>query len=67
MDEPDAFRPEVWELFLPSSLTALGKKCRLVCLGMTWRRFIAEGTMREWRPRMEELNLEVKQGSMGLG
>ena len=67
MDEPDAFPPEFSELFLQSNLTALGEKCHPVCAEMTWRRLIAAGTMREWRPRMEELNLEVKQGSMGLG
>ena len=26
VDEPDAFPPEFWQLFLPSSLTALGEK-----------------------------------------
>ena len=33
--EPDAFPPELWRLFLKSSLTALGGKCRRVCVGMT--------------------------------
>ena len=27
VDEPDAFPPEFWQLFLQSSLTALGEKC----------------------------------------
>ena len=44
VDEPDAFPPEVWELFqdLQSNLTALGEKRRSFCAGMTWRRLIAE-------------------------
>ena len=46
IDEPDAFPPEFWQLFLQSSLTALGGKCRPVCVGMTWRRLIAAGAMR---------------------
>ena len=61
VNEPDAFPPEFWELFLQSNFTALGGKCRPVCVGMTWRRLIAAGTMTEWRPRMEELNLEARQ------
>ena len=27
VDEPDAFPPEFWQIFLQSSLTALGEKC----------------------------------------
>ena len=46
VDEPDAFPPELWQLFLQSSLTALGEKCRPVCVGMTWRRLITTGAMR---------------------
>ena len=29
VDDPSAFPPEFWQLFLPSNLTALGEKCRL--------------------------------------
>ena len=61
VDEPDAFPPEFWQLFLQSSLTALGEKCRPVCVGMTWRRLITAGAMRQWRPRLEEANREVRQ------
>ena len=61
VDEPDAFPPEFWQLFLQSSLTALGEKCRLVCVGITWRRLITAGAMRQWRPRLEEVNREVRQ------
>ncbi|CAN0497252.1 unnamed protein product [Laminaria digitata] len=61
VDEPDAFPPECWQLFLQSSLTALGEKCRPICVGMTWRRLIAAGAMRKWRPRLEEVNREVRQ------
>lgn len=32
IDDPDAFPPEVLRLFLQSSLTALGEKCRAVCV-----------------------------------
>ena len=61
VDEPNAFPPEFWQLFLQSSLTALGEKCRLVCVGITWRRLITAGAMRQWRPRLEEVNREVRQ------
>ena len=61
VDEPDAFPPEFWQLFLQSSLTALGEKCRLVCVGITWRRLITAGAMRQWRPRLEEVSREVRQ------
>ena len=36
-------------------------KCRLVCIGITWRRLLAAGTARDRRPRTEELNLEARQ------
>ena len=45
VDEPDASPPEFWQLFLRSSLTALGEKCRPVCVGMTWRRLITAGAV----------------------
>ena len=45
VDEPDAFPPEFWQLFLQSSLTALGEKCRRVCVGMTWRRLATAGAV----------------------
>ena len=35
VDEPDAFPPEFWQLFLQSSRAALGRKYRPVCVGMT--------------------------------
>ena len=66
VDEHDAFPPEVWEVFLQSNLTALGAKYRPGCVGITCRRLIAAGTMREWRPRMEELNLEARQYGFGV-
>ena len=61
VDEPDAFPPEFWQLFLLSSLTRLGGKCRPVCVGMTWRRLITAGAMRQWRPPLEEVQREVRQ------
>ena len=66
IDDPNAFPPEFWQLFLESNLTALGEKCRPVCVGMTWRRFIAAGTMRQWRPRLEEANRESRQFGVGV-
>ena len=36
-------------------------KCRPVCVGMTWRRLITAGAMLQWRPRLEEVNREVRQ------
>ena len=61
IDDPNAFPPEFWQLFLQSNLTALGEKCRPVCVGMTWRCLIAAGTMQLWRPRLEEANHEARQ------
>ena len=43
VDKPDAFPPEFWQLFMRSSLTALGGKFRPVCVGMTWRSLIIAG------------------------
>ena len=55
INDPEAFPPEFWTLWKQSSLIALGEKCRPVCIGMTWRRLIAAGTVREWKPKMEEI------------
>ena len=66
IDDPDAFPPEFWPLFLQSNLTALGEQCRPVCVGMTWRRLIAAGIMRQWRPRLEEANREARQFGVGV-
>ena len=55
-----------WQLFLQSNLTALGEKCRPVCVGMTWRRLLAAGTMRQWRPRLDEINREATQFGVGV-
>ena len=60
-NDPGAFPPEFWQLFMQFNLTALGEKYRPVCVGMTWRRLIAAGTMRQWRPRLEEINREARQ------
>ena len=61
VDEPDAFPPEFWQLFLQSSLTALEGGCRPVCVGITWRRFITAGAMGQCRSRLEEVNRAVRQ------
>ena len=66
IDDPNAFQPEFWQLFLQSNLAALGEKCHPVCVGMTWRRLIAAGTMRQWRPRLEEANREARQFGVGV-
>ncbi|CAN0569338.1 unnamed protein product, partial [Laminaria digitata] len=47
--------------FLQSSLTALGETCRPVCVGMAWRTLVTVGAMPPWRPRLEEVNREVRQ------
>ena len=65
-DDPGAFSPEFRQLFLQSKLTALGGKCRPVCVGMTWRRLLAVGTMRQWRPRLEDINCEARQFGVGV-
>ena len=61
VDDPDAFPPTFWQLCLQSSLAALGEKCPPVCVGMVWRRLITAGALRQWRPRLEEVNREVRQ------
>ena len=61
VDEPDAFPPEFWKLFSQSSLTAFGRKCRPVCVGIAWRRLITTGAMRQWWPRLEEVIREARQ------
>ena len=33
IDDPNAFPPEFWQLFMQSNLTALGEECRPVCVG----------------------------------
>ena len=66
IDYLNAFPPEFWQLFLQSNLTALGEKCRPVCMGMTWRRLTAAGTMRQWRPRLEDANREARQFGVGV-
>ena len=53
VDEPDAFPPDFWQLLLPSSVTALGEKCRPVCVGTTRARPITAGAMRQWRSWLE--------------
>lgn len=35
MGQPDAFPPEFWQLSLQRNLTALGTKCRPICIGLT--------------------------------
>ena len=66
IDDPNAFPPEFWQLFLQSNLNASGEKCRPVCVGMAWRRLVAAGTMRQWRPRLEEVNREARQFGVGV-
>lgn len=67
LDEHDAFPPEFWEFFLQSNKTGSGGKCRPVCVEMAWRHLTAAaGTMREWRPPMEDLNLESRQYGAGV-
>ena len=39
----------------------MGEPRRSVCVGMTWRRLITAGAMRQWRPRLEEVHREVRQ------
>lgn len=53
MEHTDAFPSEFWELYLQSTLTALGEKCRLVCVGLTMRRMLAATAVRQRRPKLE--------------
>ncbi|CAN0162995.1 unnamed protein product, partial [Scytosiphon promiscuus] len=50
-----------WTLWKQPSFIALGEKCRPVCIGMTWRRLIAAGTVRQWKPKLEEIFREADQ------
>eukprot|EP00903_Cladosiphon_okamuranus_P013938 g12964.t1 len=61
INNPNAFPPEFWTLWKQSSLIALGEKRRPVCIGMTWRRLIAAGVVREWKPKLEEVFREADQ------
>ena len=61
VNDPNAFPPEFWALWKQSSLIALGEKCCPVCIGMTWRRLIAAGTVRQWKPKLEEIFREANQ------
>ena len=58
---PNTFPPEFWTLWKQPSLIALGEKCRPGCIGMTWRRLIAAGIIREWKPKLEEVFREADQ------
>ena len=66
IDDLNAFPPEFWQLLMQSNFTALCEKCRPVCVGMTWRRLIAPGTMRQWQPWLEEANREARQPGVGV-
>ena len=33
---------------------------------MTWRRLLTAGTIRQWRPRLEETNREARQFEVGV-
>ncbi|CAN0389470.1 unnamed protein product, partial [Laminaria digitata] len=39
----------------------MGEKSLPVCVCMTWRRLITAGALRQWWPRLEEVNREVSQ------
>ena len=56
VDEPGTFPPEFWQLFLQSSVTALRRKNWPVCVDLALRRVITAGAIRQWRPRLEEIN-----------
>ena len=58
-DDPDVLPPEFRQLFLQSSLAALGGECRPVCVGMAWTRLITAGSMRQWRRGLREVEREV--------
>lgn len=61
INDPNTFPPEFYALWKQSSLIALGERCRPVCVGMTRRRLIAAGTVREWKPKLEEVFREANQ------
>lgn len=47
-DDPDAFPPESWQLSFSLSLTTtLEENYRPACVGMTWRRLVAAGALRQ--------------------
>lgn len=64
MYDHNAFPREIWELFLPSSLTALRGKNRLICVGTTVRRMLTAGDTRQSRPKLDDVNLS--EGYFGV-
>ena len=38
-----------------------GGKLPAVCVGMAWRRLTTAGAMRQWQPRLEEVNRELEE------
>lgn len=65
VDEPDAFPPDLWQLFLWSTLATLGYNCRPVLRAhdMEGEFYRRGGCMRQWRPRSEEINQQVRAES----
>ena len=61
VDDPVAFPPKLWQLSLQSSINTLREIGRPVCVGITYRRLITAGAIRQWWPRLEEVTREVKQ------
>lgn len=66
MHEIDVSLSEAWVLILEANLTILGEQSRPVRVGTTQRCHIAAGTLRDWRPRMEELHVEARQHRVGV-
>lgn len=60
MGKPGAFPPELWELFLQSNFTARQMLPGLCEDDGEAPTVVADRTMREWRPRVEGLNLEAR-------
>ena len=60
VDEPDAFPPQFWQLFLQPSLTALGGNNLPVCGHSTEEAHRGRGCATNKRPQLEEVN-----GSLG--
>ena len=65
MEDSDAVPSEFWALFLQANLTALGPKCRPICVGSTMRRMLSAGAARQYRDRIARIN--VSEGQFGVG
>ena len=57
--------PRIWSLVLDFNLTALGQKCRPICVDSNIRYFLAGTTVCEWIPCPTQVI--IREGDYGEG